>query len=452
LKRAAGHGEGPKISDQLAFAPDDPTQTAEATFRIISAHRTPDAILFQRTTDLRKFKRPFPTGLEVCAALGSSYARLRLADEQRGEVVATIDASQVYFSGSSLYLDYLECLSALLDRPEPDAPAFMSREAWQTKSCQTALAGWAQLRHTWALQAKQAAHYLGMAPRPPGFVEPEPEFFSRLASLVETTESLLDDAGALGTDLKGLAADLRRALGILERTQVLKKGREAFEKLTDEERLALGNVQFFLMAISATSGQRELLKNLPEIIGKLKELAGKLEQGEVPAEPMLAWAVEESTTDLGSLWRKLGAICRRLETLAHKQLRRIPFSEQENQFLLSYGEQLAAVMFYGGNSYLTPRDDAPRVVDVFHNPIVGAYLEVGIARPRALYVLYPVEGGEILCRGAVVPYYEFRHDTRLTDGQWKALLDSDQRPEIPAWISPIVASDGITFPELRQHH
>ena len=79
LQRATRDGKGPQINDQLAFAPDDPTQTAEVGFRVIPAYRTPDAVLFQRTTDPRKFQRAFPNGLEVCAALGSSYARSRLA-------------------------------------------------------------------------------------------------------------------------------------------------------------------------------------------------------------------------------------------------------------------------------------------------------------------------------------------------------------------------------------
>ena len=40
----------------------------------------------------------------------------------------------------------------------------------------------------------------------------------------------------------------------------------------------------------------------------------------------------------------------------------------------------------------------------------GKVLEVGVARPRALYVLYPIKGKEILCRGVVLPYYEFAHE------------------------------------------
>ena len=101
-------------------------------------------------------------------------------------------------------------------------------------------------------------------------------------------------------------------------------------------------------------------------------------------------------------------------------------------------------MFYGGNSYSHPRDDAPRIVDVFSNPQAGKHLLIGIARPRKLWLLYPTREGEILCRGAVLPYHEFAHTERLTDVDWKKLLDSPQRPALPAWIHSVTAAEPKT--------
>ena len=117
----------------------------------------------------------------MCATLGSSFARSRLAGSRKtGTSLAEIDRCKAPFLGGSLYCDYLRCLDALLAAPEPGAPPFMSSKAWQIKSCQTALSGWAQMRHTWTLQAKQTVVYLGgRPPPPPGFVEPVPEFFAR---------------------------------------------------------------------------------------------------------------------------------------------------------------------------------------------------------------------------------------------------------------------------------
>ena len=448
LRRAAGYGKGPQINDQLAFAPDDPTKAAEVAFRVISPYRTPDAVLFQRTTDLRKFRRPFPEGLEVCAALGSALARSKLSGDQREELLKTIDRCKALFAGSSLYAEYLDCLRALLDAPEPDAPEFLSGGPWQVKSCQTVLAGWAQMRHTWALQAKPTAHYLGETLKPAGFVEPEPEFFSRMAALVRRTEETLKRAGAFDTDARGAAAEIRAIVDLFRRKEVARKGpQEALRQMTPEElNLAQKGFELF-MALGVTPGGRDPAQAFNEGLEKLKALAARLEKGQMPEDRELAGALREMSVDLEPRWRDLGRLCRRLEALAHKQLRKVPPSDEENHFLTGYGEALAGVMLYGGNAYLTPKDDAPRIADVYSNPSAGKYLEVGVARPRALYVLYPHKGGEVLCRGAVMPYYEFPHQQRLTDAEWKALLDSKQRPPIPAWIKPVVAAGGIGIPE-----
>src|SRR5262245_29816086 len=141
---------------------------------------------------------------------------------------------------------------------------------------------------------------------------------------------------------------------------------------------------------------------------------------------------------LASNWERLAKLCHKLEVLAHKQLRQVPFNEEENSFLKGYGKTLAGVMFYSGNSYVSPRDDAMRVVDVYSNSAAGGHLHVGIARPRIMWVLYPTKNGEVLCRGAIVPYAEFTHSNRLTDGEWKSLLDSSRRPEPPTWVKSVI--------------
>ena len=134
LERAKKDGEGPMINDQRAYPADDPTLADGLAFRILSACRTPDAVLFQRTTDPKKFHRDFPTGLEVCAALGSSFAGFRLSGKEQRQLLAEIDRCKHLFrNGETLYTLYLTCLAALLDKPEPDAPPFMSAEPGKSK-------------------------------------------------------------------------------------------------------------------------------------------------------------------------------------------------------------------------------------------------------------------------------------------------------------------------------
>jgi len=454
IEKAKGHGRGPQINDQIRFAPSDPKLAAEPNFRIISAYRTPDAILFQRTTDLRSFKRAFPDGLEVCAALGSKYAARLIQSDQKAKLLETIGRAKPLFRSRGLYTHYLHCLSALLDDPEPDAPEFMGKSAWRTKSCLTALAGWAQLRHTWALQAKQVIHYMGMSLTPPGFVEPEPEFFSRMTILVERTEELLRGAGAFEPDRNELVAKIRAFVKLIAEIGADKKGTEAFRQLPAEKLIGLDSIFLIMMALEGAADLKGA-ERYKQMVPKLTSLANALEKGRLPENAAVRRALREMEMDAETLWGRLARICRRLESLAHKQLRGAPWNDDEEAFILSYGTQIAGIMLYGGNSYLTPRDDAPRAVTVYTNaqaPGGKPYLHVGIGRARALYVLYPWKEREILCRGAVMPYYEFPHGSRLTDAEWKALLDSPKRPAAPAWGAPVVAEGGIAKPVLRDRH
>ncbi len=201
----------PQISDHDRLPPKHPEDADEFQFRVISASRTPDSVLFQRTADLRRFDRPFPSGLEVAIALGSSAARSFLNDPEREQVLQEIDSCKELFRTENLYGTWLNTLMALFDEPEHDAPEFMRSVAWQRKSCNTVLASWTQLRHTYALHAKMNGGYGGGRIPPPGFVEPDPEFFSRMAYLAERTKWTLDSGG----DLQPPLPDYRPLLPIL---------------------------------------------------------------------------------------------------------------------------------------------------------------------------------------------------------------------------------------------
>jgi Protein of unknown function (DUF3160) len=427
---------GPQINDQLRFAPDDPNAVAEPNFRIISAYRLPDAVLFQRTTDIRTFlDRPFPNGLEVCIALGSAFARERIEDVEKAKLLATIEENLGLFAGTSLYFDYLNTIAALLDAPEPNAPAFMAGEPWQAKSCGTALAGWAQLRHTWVLQAKLNAAYACITIPPPGFVEPEPEFFRRLADLAARTNDLLASAGAFGSNYLDLIEALAEITDLLEQSEDLENFGSAFWALPEDNRDRLWAVEIFVRDLE---GEKEAR------VEQLRRMIEDLNEGIV--DPSLEWLVGRYGVDLEPLWPLLEETSRYLESIARKQLDGVALSGDDTDFLNGYGATIACIMLYGGNSYHTPQDDAPRIVDVYSNPWVGGNLHVGISRARALYVLYPWEGQAVLCRGAVMPYYEFVDSGRLTDIEWKERLDSDSRPDVPSWLRPIIGEEGFSAP------
>lgn len=418
-----------QINDQVRFIPDDPHQAAEYSLRILPSFRTPDAVLFCRTTDPRQFEdRAYPSGLDVAAALGSPCARAGLTGPQRDKLLGTIDAAKPLFADKkTIYGQYLDCLQALLIPPEKDVPALFSSPPWQAKSCQTILGGWAQMRHTFALQSKENVLYMGMCANLPGFVEPVPEFYGRMAALCRRSRNVLELAGAFGSNLSDAAGLLRQLADLADKTDAIHKGSDSMWKLPDSEigPVLQGGLQF-------QGGVFD------EALPKQRQWADELDHGRVPDEELVHRTLSyASQPDLRKLWLELGELSQSLESLAHKQLRGVPFNDRDNAFVLGYGARLAGIMLYGGNSYVVPRDDAPRIVDVCSNPIAQKVLEVGIGRPQVLYVLYPWQGREILCRGAIMPYYEFPSEKRLTDEEFKGLLDSPAAPALPAWVQPI---------------
>ncbi|MBN1973842.1 MAG: DUF3160 domain-containing protein [Sedimentisphaerales bacterium] len=444
---------GSQINDQMRFPPLDPhTAAAEPQFRFISAYRTPDAVLFHRTTDLREFSRPLPTGLEVCAALGSEFARNKLEYSDKAKLLKTIENTRSVFSGNSLYLDYLQCLACLLDEPPAKSPAFMKNEIWQAKSCNTTLAGWSQLRHTWALQAKQSVTYGGDAISPLGFVEPEPEFYHKMALLAQKSRDILEKAGTFRPDYSEISKNIMDYVHIAETVDSeLKLSQKMFQEYRKEsERLYIGNQ----LMIPLDIGDRRENKVTPfkEKIAKLKIIAEGLQKGIMPEDEEMASRIKQYDFDLKDLWNSLESLSQTLVEISRKQLADEDLKEYA-QFIVSYGVKIANIMMYNGNSYLNPNDDSMKIVDVHYKPKYypgdsEGYLQIGIARPRAIYILYPWQGSLVLCRGAVMPYYEFKSDSRLTDAEWKTFLDTPQRPEVPEWIKPVVADGTLSLPSF----
>lgn len=324
---------------------DASQKLSRIVYHVLPAYRTRDTELFQNLAD----RGAEPEGLAIAAMLGSGFARAHLqhltppqVDAASKQIAAPDENHRT--SEQSLYEQYLETLQTLTAPPPPDAPAFMRTEAWQAKSTETILSGWAQLRHTFTLQAKRSELYFGVTIAPPGFVEPNPEFFSRMADLIERARSLLD----------------------VHRHR----------------------------------------------------------------------------------WDDLASISRQLDALAQKELRQRPWSPQDERFLKAYGERIAYVMGYDGNSYEVPNDDAPRWTEVHHDDIHNTWLAVAVGRPRLIYVLYPWNGMEILCEGSVLPYYEYASKERLTDDEWKRRLDSPDAPQLPVWLQPYL---GVKSPPLAKN-
>ncbi len=434
---ASAQQKAPAVIDQLRWIPRDPNEVAEVSYRILPSAPLPDAVMFQRTTDPRRHERATPTGLELAAMLGSPVAAEVFQGTDNASLRADLEGCRPLFEGQSIYAQYLRVLRHLADAPEPDAPPQFGQRPWQVKSCNALLAGWAQMRHTFVLQSKEHASFRGgVAPRA-GFIEPDPEFFSALAGLADMVHRTLADAGALRPDKRQLTEDLRAYAKLVEDKNPWQED-NVYETLTaDEARLLWwGDMLADTLGVYTRDEQWESAKRSADMVKRARACADAIDGGTFAKPELLDKAFRAPGQNLSELWPDLVLLCRRLEALAHKQLRRVDFTPDENRYIKSIGRELGAAMFYGGNSWLHPRDDAPRATTIMSDR-AGRYFHVGIARPRVLYVLYPWNGKDVLCRGAVLPYYELTHDQRLTDTEWKGLLDGDGRPDLPAWLKPI---------------
>ena len=91
----------------------------------------------------------------------------------------------------------------------------MQTQAWKDKELQTSLASWTELRHDTILYAKQSYTYtLAMLPpKTKGYVEPVPEFYSRMAALVNMTLNGLKSFNAINKSEENHLAKLE---GILQ--------------------------------------------------------------------------------------------------------------------------------------------------------------------------------------------------------------------------------------------
>jgi hypothetical protein len=433
---------GPQINDQIRFAPDDPNMAAEPNFRIVSAYRIPDGVLFQRTTDRRKIERFFPNGLEICVILGSAFAPSRIDEPEKAKLLEIIEESKSLFSGSSLYFDYLNMVATLLEPPEPNAPAFMSNDPWQTKSCGAVLSGWAQLRHTWVLQAKTPVYPTtgiarGESKPPDALVEPVPQFYRRMANLASRTRCILAIGDALEADYTYLASLLRQIADALEQSE---SEQEAISALV----AAIGNT---MDLVAAWNYAMSVDGDTNAKVAELRRVAAGLDAGYV--DPSIEWLVNGyDNISLDTLWSSLGLISRRLESIANKQLAGVDPNETEASFFTGYGKAIAAIMLQA-SATSSPKDNAPRIADVFcgvDDLLRITYMHAGIGRARAIYVLYPWADTEVLCKGAVLPYYEFVASERLTDDEWKTMLDGASPPSVPVWLAPIMTDEAPATP------
>ena len=437
------------INDELRLRPDAKNRLAQIRFRIAPTFALPDAELISQALDANIR----PNGLMIAALLGSSFAEERMpkvpaADWAKWKKSArTLTLSQ---DGAprSLYADYFDTLRTLNAPPVENAPAFMRSSVWQAKTVQTQLASWAQARHTYALQAKLSISSLGASfgRPPPGFIEPVPAFWREYTRLVERTARLLKESGAFIESAGASAAYLREEAYAIEKLglHLPDATLASFKAASDEIPSPLVTAMDILFEADAETvplkfdyeSAEEMRAAFREAIVLIRAHADKIEQGAAP--PLPNWGRGE--TSLPDRWQSLLVLSRQLETIVVKQLDETELSNADRFVIIEFGEKLAHTMGYFASSYHFARDDAPRWAEVAHITDDDQSLGIGTSRAQTIHVLYPWHGEELLCVGAVLPYFEEWAPTkRLTDDEWKQKLDSPAAPPPPTWIQPLLA-------------
>ncbi|MFO7903139.1 MAG: DUF3160 domain-containing protein [Pirellulaceae bacterium] len=437
----------PKILDQYVL-PKNYEQFGHVTkgFRLFPPRRVPSAVLFQRTVDPQVKDRMFPSGLDFFATgpMASEAGRRALRHLTDDATAEAILAVQTVKLPDSLHGQALSLLRRLREPLPEQVPGPLRTAAWQDKQLFTQLGAWAQQRHTWASHTKMTIHYGGFTDEPPGYVSPYPEFFRGLARLSRNASGVLREVN--NPEARGLVA----GHALLDLVAAARRVDTATEKQTGSSTSDCSKSQRLREFGEAAAGIGEQVipvnsENLdawrPLDYASLERIAGRWIESTTLSQRdrELIALLSEGETKAPEYLVEFADLCDRLAAIAEKQLAGTPLSEEDVKLIKGYGKTLARFHFYGGNSYLTPRDDFPQVVPIFSSP-VGNHNELlyaGLPRPEAIYVIIHVDDRPVLHRGAVLSYREFRRpiDEPLDDESWAREVRESRIPPPPTFTS-----------------
>ena len=390
-------------------------------------------------------ERVSETPLAVGKALGNPAAASLLDAELAqaadcGDFLLNEEWQLVAFS------HYFEALRALNGEPDDRVPPIIRSEAWKRKQLNTTLGSWTEYRYALGLGSREDVYWLGAFEQEPGFVEPFPVFYQQLGASAENLLILRDHHRSTRTTQGAWILRLQGAARLMR--QIEKEGgmKSAQTRNADTKLKAFWSIlpRLFDPPKGSFLMYPPVNVEIPESCG---HWAGKIEAftkswwaGDPESLKRMASSVAEAPDILSPRLARLAGVSFRLEAMAERQLADRPWNDMDKEFLNDYGAILGWLMFYEGNSYLIPRDDAPRIVR--YATLAGndgqEFFHAATARPRLFYIRYPNrEGKEILCQGSVYAYRDDRRPATPTLKEWQAM--SEKSPW-PAWIAPIVGS------------
>lgn len=194
-----------------------PIHKSVPEFKFMGQRYIPDSEIMQRLVNWPD--RPFPKGLDVMAVLGSEVAYDLLLKKYKEQEKWTPYEDTLNFLiekfsklkqedwQKNLYYRWLYCIKSLWDlSQEFKYPFFMNNKAWQTKSLNSGLASWAELRHDAILYARPSGaegangEKIYMPEPPKGYVEPNIIFYERLIDMLNFCKNELKERNLLNKD------------------------------------------------------------------------------------------------------------------------------------------------------------------------------------------------------------------------------------------------------------
>ena len=212
--------------------------------------------------------RAVPRGLDVLAAFGSALAAQILKEEgdtqYEGYREKLAELQALYAGGSKragierpggdgpqdLYQRWMDVLRALLKAPPAGAPDLFRGAPWARKSLNAALGAWTELRHDTILYVKQSytstPRGLSLPPPPLAYVEPHPQVYRRLGTMVAHLREQLDRFKLLISPVRGCLIEFE---ALLDELRVLAMKELRGEPLDDGEMSRLTHIGDWLQSV-----------------------------------------------------------------------------------------------------------------------------------------------------------------------------------------------------------
>jgi hypothetical protein len=239
-------------------------------------------------------KRLLPSGLDVVAALGSPAAAHLLEDtgvtayrnypEQLAKLQAAVQSQSEAQWLNTAFGTWLYAFLAQLDPKGPAYFPYMQSASWAYKDMNSALGSWAELKHVSTLYVKKPEAGAGgsqPASGPaPGYVEPLPDVFYRLAYLCSVIAEGLEQRGLRGSDTQNpfnLAASLDGMRDLATRFQEL-------GDLADKELVGMPLEQQDYALVQAALGPVEALAQQ----NRLMDALGTGKPLDLPSVPVIS--------------------------------------------------------------------------------------------------------------------------------------------------------------------